>query len=120
MKRMFSVLFLSLLMVIGGTSKTISQDSLLTAQDLKKLNLILLEHAKFRQEVPLLNKQIANYKELCKSYEKSDSAYKKSEVIYKDVIKSKDKTIKKLRNSNKIFKGISGASLIAIICLIIL
>lgn len=79
-----------------------------------------MEHAKFKQEVPLLNAKIINYKKLCESYEKSDSAYKKSEVIYKNTIRDKDVTIKKLHKSNKIFKGISGASLIAIICLIIL
>ena len=93
----------------------------MTAQDLKKLDLILVQHNKWEKEVPILYKQIDTYKELCKSYELSDSIYKEKESLYKKEIDNQNSTIKKLHKSNKVLKHISiGTSIIATICLILL
>ena len=114
MKRILILFFISLMLQIGSFSQTISPDILLTAQDLKKLNLILVQHSKWESEVPMLYKQIDTYQKLCKSYELSDSIYKKE-------IDNQNSTIKKLHKSNKVLKHISiGTSIIAVICLILL
>ena len=93
----------------------------MTAQDLKKLNLILVQHSKWENEVPILYKQIDTYQKLCKSYEVSDSIYKEKESLYKKELINKNDSIKKLRKSNRVLKHISiGTSIISIICLILL
>lgn len=85
------------------------------------MNLILVQHSKWESEVPILYKQINTYKELCKSYEISDSIYKEKESLYKQEIDTQNSTIKKLHKSNKVLKHISiGTSIIAAICLILL
>ena len=118
---MLKMFLISLMIPIGCFSKTICQDTILTNQDLKKLNLILLQHNKWESETPLLNQQIYNYKDLCKSYEVSDSLHKESVKIYQNIIEEKSKDIKRLHKSNKIFKNISiGTSIITILCLILL
>ena len=87
----------------------------MTAKDLKKLNLILVQHSKWESEVPMLYKQIDTYQKLCKSYELSDSIYKEKEID------NQNSTIKKLHKSNKVLKHVSiGTSIIAVICLILL
>ena len=121
MKRILILFFISLMLQIGSFSQTISPDILLTAQDLKKLNLILVQHSKWESEVPILYKQIDTYQKLCKSYELSDSIYKEKELLYKKEIDNQNSTIKKLYKSNKVLKHISiGTSIIAVICLILL
>ena len=93
----------------------------MTAQDLKKLNLILVQHSKWESEVPILYKQIDTYQKLYKSYEVSDSIYKEKESLYKEELTNKNDSIKKLRKFNKVLKHISiGTSIISIICLILL
>lgn len=105
-------------MPICSFSETISQDTLLTAQDLKKLNLILVQHSKWESEVPLLYDQIANYKKLCKSYEVTDSLNRVSKNLYKQEIVVKDKSIKKLQKSNRRYKRLSvGTTILMLVCL---
>lgn len=85
------------------------------------MNLILVQHSKWESEVPILYKQIDTYQKLCKSYEISDSIYKEKESLYKEELTNKNKSIKKLRKSNKILKHVSiGTSIISLICLILL
>ena len=121
MKRILILFFISLMLPIGSFSQIISPDTLLTAQDLKKLNLILVQHSKWESEVPILYKQIDTYQKICKSYEISDSIYKEKESLYKEELTNKNKSIKKLRKSNKILKHVSiGTSIISLICLILL
>ena len=85
------------------------------------MNLILIQHNKWENEVPILYKQIDTYQKLCKSYEVSDSIYKKKESLYKKELTTKNDSIKELRKSNKIYKHISiGTSIISLICLILL
>ena len=121
MKRILILFFISLTLPTWSFSQTTSQNIQLTAQDLKKLDLILVQHNKWEKEVPILYKQIDTYKELCKSYELSDSIYKEKESLYKKEINTQNSTIKKLHKSNKVLKHISiGTSIIAVICLILL
>ena len=85
------------------------------------MNLILVQHSKWENEVPILYKQINTYRELCKSYEVNDSIFKEKESLYKQEINTQNSTIKKLHKSNKVLKHISiGTSIITVICLILL
>lgn len=121
MKRLSILLLISLIVPIGSFSRTIYPDTTLTAQDLKKLDLILVQHSKWESEVPLLYKQINTYKDLCKFYEVSDSLNNESKKLYKEEINTQNETIKKLHKTNKVYKGVSiGTSILAIICLILL
>lgn len=112
MRNIYMTLLFSLMIPMLSFSRGTSQDTLLTAQELKKLNLILLQHAEWEKEFPVLNTQIDNYKKLCKSYETSDSLHiQKENLYYRELKKEKKKT--------KVYRGIS-AGLIVIICLILL
>lgn len=118
MRKIFVLLLISLILPICSFSETISQDTLLTAQDLKKLDLILVQHNKWESEVPLLYDQIANYKKLCKSYEVTDSLNRVSKELYKQEITIRDNSIKKLQKSNRRYKRLSvGTTIIMLVCL---
>lgn len=90
-------------------------DSLIviTPGQLKKTNLIFLEHSKLKLENSELHFQINQYECLVDNYILNDSInnnkitlMEKSIGDYQKAIESNNKTIDKLQFSNKIYKGI--------------
>ena len=79
MRKIILILLISLLGMTSSFSQTIypkmTQDSLIviTPLQLKKTNLIFLEHSKFLQQIPLLESQIQNLEKINSDFEKSDS-----------------------------------------------
>lgn len=94
----------------------LTNDSLIviTPQQLKATNLIFLEHKKLKLEIPELNKQIASYESLIKSYEQTDSV-RNAQVkrlmlhaeVSEQVIQNQLREINKLESKNKLFKGLT-------------
>ena len=86
----------------------------ITPQQLKATNLIFLEHKKLKLEVPELNKQIASYESLIKSYEQTDSV-RNAQVkrlmlhaeVSEQVMQNQLREINKLESKNKLFKGLT-------------
>lgn len=94
----------------------LTNDSLIviTPQQLKATNLIFLEHKKLKLEIPELNKQIASYESLIKSYEQTDSV-RNAQVkrlmlhveVSEQVMQNQLREINKLESKNKLFKGLT-------------
>lgn len=86
----------------------------ITPQQLKATNLIFLEHKKLKLEIPELNKQIASYESLIKSYEQTDSV-RNAQVkrlmlhaeVSEQVMQNQLREINKLESKNKLFKGLT-------------
>lgn len=99
-----------------NTYPKLTNDSLIviTPQQLKATNLIFLEHKKLRLEIPELNKQIASYESLIKSYEQTDSV-RNAQVkrlmlhaeVSEQVMQNQLREINKLESKNKLFKGLT-------------
>lgn len=99
-----------------NTYPKLTNDSLIviTPQQLKATNLIFLEHKKLKLEIPELNKQIASYESLIKSYEQTDSvrnAQVKRLMLHaqasEQVMQNQLREINKLESKNKLFKGLT-------------
>lgn len=99
-----------------NTYPKLTNDSLIviTPQQLKATNLIFLEHKKLKLEIPELNKQIASYESLIKSYEQTDSV-RNAQVkrlmlhveVSEQVMQNQLREINKLKSKNKLFKGLT-------------
>lgn len=99
-----------------NTYPKLTNDSLIviTPQQLKATNLIFLEHKKLKLEIPELNKQIASYESLIKSYEQTDSV-RNAQVkrlmlhaeVSEQVMQNQLREINKLESKNKLFKGLA-------------
>lgn len=99
-----------------NTYPKLTNDSLIviTPQQLKATNLIFLEHKKLKLEIPELNKQIASYESLIKSYEQTDSV-RNAQVerlmlhaeVSEQVMQNQLREINKLESKNKLFKGLT-------------
>lgn len=83
----------------------------------KTTALIFNEHSKLSVENPLLKQQINSLEELNKLYIESDSIQKVEISTYKDKVASDEKTIKKLKATQK--RTIFGASLGGIVLFIL-
>ena len=84
----------------------------MTPQQLRTTNLIFLEHEKLKKEVPLLQKQIVNYKKL-------DSLAVKHDSIQNLQLKNLNNTVIKQDNKIKNLKRVQSFGIGAIIALII-
>ena len=99
-----------------NTYPKLTNDSLIviTPQQLKATNLIFLEHKKLKLEIPELNKQIASYESLIKSYEQTDSV-RNAQVkrlmlhveVSEQVMQNQLREINKLESKNKLYKGLT-------------
>lgn len=99
-----------------NTYPKLTNDSLIviTPQQLKATNLIFLEHKKLKLEIPELNKQIASYESLIKSYGQTDSV-RNAQVerlmlhaeVSEQVMQNQLREINKLESKNKLFKGLT-------------
>lgn len=99
-----------------NTYPKLTNDSLIviTPQQLKATNLIFLEHKKLKLEIPELNKQIASYESLIRSYEQTDSV-RNAQVkrlmlhaeVSEQVMQNQLREINKLESKNKLFKGLT-------------
>ena len=94
----------------------------ITSEQLRTANLIFLEHKKFSETIPLLDKEIYNLKLINKSWERTDSIRKNQLVYCDNVIQDQYKAIENLNKSidrkNNIIKyGTIGSCAIIILCL---
>lgn len=84
-----------------------SQDTLrITNEHIKIANNIFLEHKKFSEQIPLLNQQIVNLKQINKSWENTDSLKTLQLNNYYKVIESQNRSLEDLNKSLKIKKDI--------------
>lgn len=120
MKKLWIGLLLNLLIPTYCLSKPIYPDTVLTKQDYKKIALLLNEHNLYKEENVLLKNQVSTYKELVKSYNKTDSVYKEQTKNLWEEIDKKDKQIKHLNSSIKVVKYSSVATIVGVILCLIL
>lgn len=101
---------------------TYSQNTLeITSEQLRITNLIFAEHKKYSEQIPLLNKQIANLQLINDSWARTDSIkVNKYTSIIQNQNKSIDRLNKKLKRKQEVIKygGTIGAVTI-ILCLLI-
>ena len=77
-----------------------SQDTLkITSDQLRITNIIFLEHKKFSDQIPLLEKQISNLEEINKSWEHTDSIKTLQLNYYNQEIEDRNKKINDLTKS---------------------
>lgn len=77
-----------------------SQDTLkITSDQLRITNVIFLEHKKFSDQIPLLEKQISNLEEINKSWEHTDSIKTLQLNYYNQEIEDRNKKINDLTKS---------------------
>lgn len=110
------------------TYPKLTSDSLIviTPQQLKTTNLIFLEHSKLKIEAVELNKQIASYDSLIKSYEVSDSIQnmRVQRLLMhaentEQVLHSQLREINRLESRNKLLKGVTiGGITVSVVLLI--
>ena len=83
--------------------------------------IVLEEHQKLSNENPLLKQQINSLEHLNELYVKSDSIQREEIDLYKEKVDSDEKTIKKLKSTQKkiIFGSSVGGILLFIIGLIL-
>ena len=110
-KRGLILLLFSLYPSIHSISQTTSADTL------KAISLIFAEHEYYSIENTLLKQQIASLEELNKLYIRTDSIQNVELSIYEDKVSSDEKTIQKLKSTQK--KTVLGASVSGIILFII-
>ena len=120
MKRNIILYLFSLLTVTvcfsQNTYPRILNDSLIVISptQLKQTNLIFLEHNKLILENRELKSQLNNYSDLVSNYQINDSI-KNTQISllrsnldkYNTIIETQNTQIKKLRSSNKLYKGIT-------------
>lgn len=120
MKRNIILYLFSLLTVTAcfsqNTYPRILNDSLIVISptQLKQTNLIFLEHNKLILENQELKSQLNNYSDLVLNYQTNDSI-KNTQISllknnldkYNTIIETQNTQIKKLRSSNKLYKGIT-------------
>lgn len=93
--------------------------TVLTAKQTKTLNLILAEHNKWSQQVPLLNAEIANLKALNQIYVEQDSLRIKEVDVYKEQYQKDKEMIAHLERSSKLWKKTTFAGGVIIIGLVL-
>lgn len=105
-KRIILVLLISLLIKTWSFSQTIStpcivRDSLvlISLPQLKKTNLIFLEHRKFKVQNELLNTQIKHLNNLNYEYERIDSSRKEQLITFSQVVQTQNVKIDALNNA---------------------
>ena len=111
-KKWLILLCFSLLVQIPVSSQ-ITFDS----TQVKEIALIFSEHQKLTIENPLLKQQIKSLEELNQLCLKSDSIKNEEMNLYKDKVASDEKTIKKLKSTQK--KTIIGSSVGGIVLFIL-
>lgn len=112
MKRILTTLFLSLLLMTPCLSQTTSEDTL------RKITaIIFVEHEYLTNENSLLKDKIKRLQEVNEICEKTDSVHLEEIKIQNQELTSKDKQIKKLKNTNK--TSILGGVLLFIIGLLL-
>ncbi len=118
MKNIIKKGLILLLFSLAVPTVSLSQTTLmLDSIQLKELALILAEHEKLDKENPLLKEQINSLEELNKLYVESDSIQRQEIQICKDKIASDEKTIAKMKSTQK--KTIIGSSVGGIVLFII-
>lgn len=105
-KKTIFVLLISLLVPILSFSQTISTPRLLndslvviSLPQLKKTNLIFIEHKKFKSVNEILNEQIKQLNRLNIEYEKIDSIQKNQLIKYNTIVNKQSLEISDLNNS---------------------
>ena len=88
----------------------------MTPQQLRTTNLIFLEHEKLKKEVPLLQKQIVNYKKLDSLATKHDSIQNLQLKNLNNIVIKQDNKIKNLKRVQSFGIGAIIALIIGIIC----
>lgn len=111
-KKGLILLLFSLVVPIPSLSQ-ITLDSI----QAKQLALILAEHEKLSNENPLLKQQINSLEELNQLYVESDSLQKQEIQIYQDKVASDEKTIQRMKSTQK--KTIIGSSVGGIVLFIL-
>jgi hypothetical protein len=100
-----------ILLPICSFSQTISTITI-TPEQLKTTNLIFLEHKKYSEEVPLLEKKVETLEAINKSWIHTDSIRKANELQYTKASRSDSLKIAKLQSANKTNKVVSGFSIL--------
>lgn len=111
MKRKSLLLWLMILLPICSFSQTTSTITI-TPEQLKTTNLIFLEHKKYSEEVPLLEKKIETLEQINKSWSHTDSIRRVNELQYNSIIKKDSIQISKLQKSGKTTKTVAKISII--------
>ena len=94
----------------------------ITSEELRLTNLIFIEHKKLSEEVPLLEEEILQLKEINRSWISTDSIRRLEVKFYEDLVQTNNKKIKRLTRKVKTRNGaLGGLSVgIVILCLIII
>jgi len=111
MRKRSLLLWLMILLPICSFSQTTSTITI-TPEQLKTTNLIFLEHKKYSEEVPLLEKKIDTLEKINKSWIHTDSIRRANELQYNSIIRKDSVQIAKLQNSGKTIKTVSKISII--------
>lgn len=111
MRKRKLLLWLMILLPICSFSQTISTITI-TPEQLKTTNLIFLEHKKYSEEVPLLEKKVETLEAINKSWIHTDSIRKANELQYTKASRSDSLKIAKLQSANKTNKVVSGFSIL--------
>jgi hypothetical protein len=115
--------FLTLcLLLIVPTLSSLGDTLKITSEQLKTTNLIFAEHKKFSEQIPLLEQQIINLKQIDESWKRTDSIRKSQLYYYNLVIEDKNKSIEGLnkslkRRKNTIKYGAAVSVLTIVLCL---
>ena len=115
--------FLTLcLLLIVPTLSSLGDTLKITSEQLKTTNLIFAEHKKFSEQIPLLEQQIINLKQIDESWKRTDSIRKSQLYYYNLVIEDKNKSIEGLnkslkRKKNTIKYGAAVSVLTIVLCL---
>lgn len=95
----------------------------ITSEQLRTTNLIFAEHNKLSKTVPLLKQRINNLELINKKWENTDSLRKVQAVQYENIIKDKDKSIRRLNESLKRTKTLikvgAGSCVLVFLCLLL-
>ena len=86
MRKRSLLLWLMILLPICSFSQTTSTITI-TPEQLKTTNLIFLEHKKYSEEVPLLEKKIDTLEKINKSWIHTDSIRRANELQYNSIIR---------------------------------
>lgn len=111
MRKRKLLLWLMILLPICSFSQTTSTITI-TPEQLKTTNLIFLEHKKYSEEVPLLEKKVETLEAINKSWIHTDSIRKANELQYTKASRSDSLKIAKLQSANKTNKVVSGFSIL--------
>ena len=111
MRKRKLLLWLMILLPICSFSQTTSTITI-TPEQLKTTNLIFLEHKKYSEEIPLLEKKVETLEAINKSWIHTDSIRKANELQYTKASRSDSLKIAKLQSANKTNKVVSGFSIL--------